>query len=190
MPMHEIVLYLNKMNNVLINEDINLHNVRYLLQIEVQETKQIFSFVLIWKINGITLYTIDRWCENKFCNIHVLWLSAKACKRILSKPGKSIWWQSVVCTTYSQSNVYIRLNKCKNKLVLLFRLYLRQSLYIRMQEYFQDEHQSRFLRHFYKKKSLKNFKTKILRLHLYEFADVVSTVILSSLKTSRQTSSL
>jgi hypothetical protein len=39
MQMHEIELYLNKMNNVLINEDINQHNVQYLLQIEVQETK-------------------------------------------------------------------------------------------------------------------------------------------------------
>jgi hypothetical protein len=27
------------MNNVLINEDINQHNVQYLLRIEVQETK-------------------------------------------------------------------------------------------------------------------------------------------------------
>jgi len=39
MLMHEIELYLNKMNNVLINEDINQHNVQYLLQIKVQETK-------------------------------------------------------------------------------------------------------------------------------------------------------
>jgi hypothetical protein len=38
--MHEIEWYLNTMNNVLINEDINQHNVQYLLQIEVQETKQ------------------------------------------------------------------------------------------------------------------------------------------------------
>jgi hypothetical protein len=40
MQMHEIVLYLNMMNNVLINEDINQHNVLYLLQKEVQETKK------------------------------------------------------------------------------------------------------------------------------------------------------
>jgi len=56
MQMHEIELYLNKMNNVLINEDINQHNVQYLLQIKVQETKyKIIILFLIQKENKFTL---------------------------------------------------------------------------------------------------------------------------------------
>ena len=39
MLMHGIVWCLNMMNNVLISEDINQHNVLCLLQKEVQETK-------------------------------------------------------------------------------------------------------------------------------------------------------
>lgn len=37
--MHENEWYLNRMNNVLINEDRDQHNVRYLLRIIIQETK-------------------------------------------------------------------------------------------------------------------------------------------------------